>query len=143
MKRAYLFLVIFVLAFPIVAQERLRFGHIPWGISIEQAIERFGPIYDVYREETGTRAFNADFIDFTALRPMFTNVFGEITPSRVSRTSAWRSFDSSFTRILRLGETRTIPQRTGVRTYTEWTVLYFKYINGQSRLFMVARKHIS
>jgi hypothetical protein len=111
-------------------QEKIRYGNIPYGISIETAIQRYSSIYDSCKEETYSTFFNCTFVDFTALRPMFQNLFGVITTSRSGYTSAWTKFDKNFTRILVLSETNEKTEE----------ILYFLNNNGQSKLFMVRRR---
>jgi hypothetical protein len=135
-KLVFMFLAV-VVSISAFAQEKIKYGNIPYGISIEQAIERYSSIYDTYREETGGEPFYCVFIDFTALRPMFQNIFGNITTFSSGYTSAWTPFDKNFTRILNLGERMT---RQNGSTYIEYTTLYFSIINGQTKLFMVARR---
>jgi hypothetical protein len=133
MKRNICFIIVFVIiVVSTFSQEKIRYGNIPYGISIEQAIERYKELYDSCEEETSSYSFNCTFIDFTALRPMFQNIFGVITTFRLGYTSAWTSFDKNFTKILSLGEK--INEKNTI--YTE---LYFLNNKGQTKLFMVSR----
>jgi hypothetical protein len=132
MKKNICFIIVFIIIpFFVSAQEKIRYGNIPYGITIEQAVERYNGIYDSCKEETSSYSFNCTFIDYTALRPMFQNIFGVITTFRSGYTSAWTKFNKDFTRILNLGEK--------INEKTIYTVLYFLNKNGQTKLFMVSR----
>jgi len=135
-KLVLVFLAVFVSVFAF-SQEKIRYGNIPYGISIEEAVGKYKPLYNECKEETSS--FDCTFIDFTALRPMFQNIFGNITTFSRGYTSAWTPFDKNITRILKLGETKPYPN-PNAGTYTEWTMLYFKKDNEQTKLFLVSRR---
>jgi hypothetical protein len=136
-KNICVLILFFVFSFTLTSQEKIRYGNIPYGISIEEAIKRYSSIYDTCKEETYSYFFNCTFIDFTALRPMFQNIFGDITTFSMGYTSAWKKFDDGFTRILLLGEEYTLWDG---RTAYEYTNLYFIKDREQSKLFMVSRR---
>jgi hypothetical protein len=123
----------FVLTTLITGQEKIKYGNIPYGISIEEAIEIYGSIYDSCSEYT-SYGFDCRFIDFTALRPMFQNIFGTVTTLSFATTSGWKTFNKNFTRILALREK--IDEKR-----SDETTLYFLHDGIQTKLFMIKRNY--
>ena len=108
------------------SQEKIRYGSIPYGITLEQAIERYTSLYDrVSHFNEPNRSITISSLNFTAIRPFFIDVYGEV-PTRPDNF-----LSRSYTELLRLTE--------NINGENITTNLYFIKKNNTTKLFMVSR----
>jgi phage anti-repressor protein len=110
----------------IFTQEKIKYGNIPYSMSVEEIIKIYGPLYDdIYQNDN--LSITIDFLGFTAIRPYFKDIYGEV-PGRSNNYYLDRRFTKELSLIEKNGRDNL------------YTTLYFLLNNNKTELFMVTRE---